>query len=65
MMDEPTGNLDSHHGDEVMQMLTDLNQTGTTVVMVTHSSHDAAYSHRTIHLLDGQVVAENTVVGRN
>ncbi len=59
LADEPTGNLDSTNGNEVMQMLTDLNDNGTTVIMVTHSEHDARYSHRIIRMLDGQVVLEN------
>ena len=59
LADEPTGNLDSAHGNEVMEMLTELNQNGTTIVMVTHSSHDASFSHRIIHLFDGHVVTEN------
>ena len=57
--DEPTGNLDSAHGNEVMNLLTDLNEAGTTVVMVTHSSHDASYSKRIIKLFDGHLIAEN------
>lgn len=57
--DEPTGNLDTQHGDEVMRLLTDLNEAGTTIVMVTHSQRNANYGHRIIRLLDGQVVAEN------
>ena len=57
--DEPTGNLDSKNGKEVMELLTQLNKEGTTVVMVTHSQHDAGYATRTINLFDGQVV--NTV----
>ncbi len=56
LADEPTGNLDSKNGTEVMQLLTELNQTGRTVVMVTHSEHDAAYAHRIIRLHDGEVV---------
>ncbi|HMK39373.1 MAG TPA: ABC transporter ATP-binding protein, partial [Bacteroidota bacterium] len=56
LADEPTGNLDSAHGSEVMKLLTQLNEEGTTIVMVTHSSHDAEYSHRIIHLFDGHVV---------
>lgn len=56
LADEPTGNLDSKNGTEVMQLLTELNQTGRTVVMVTHSEHDAAYAHRIVRLHDGEVV---------
>ena len=56
--DEPTGNLDSVHGDEVMSLLTDLHRAGTTIVMVTHSSHDASFSERTINLFDGKVISE-------
>lgn len=59
LADEPTGNLDSHHGNEVMDLLTSLNSLGTTVLMVTHSHHDAAFARRLIRLLDGEVVAEN------
>lgn len=59
LADEPTGNLDSNNGNEVMQLLTDLNEQGTTVIMVTHSEHDAKYSHRIIRMLDGQTVTEN------
>ncbi|CAN5695770.1 ABC transporter ATP-binding protein [soil metagenome] len=62
LADEPTGNLDSKNGIEVMQLLTDLNETGTTIVMVTHSEHDARYSHRIIRMLDGQTVTENILV---
>lgn len=62
LADEPTGNLDSSNGNEVMQLLTDLNEQGTTIIMVTHSEHDARYSHRIIRLLDGQVVMENALV---
>ena len=57
LADEPTGNLDSKNGLEVMQLLTQLNQEGTTVVMVTHSERDAGYAQRIINLLDGQVVS--------
>ena len=59
LADEPTGNLDSANGQEVMSLLTDLNENGTTVVMVTHSPIDAEYAHRVIHLFDGQIVSEN------
>jgi putative ABC transport system ATP-binding protein len=62
LADEPTGNLDSSNGNEVMQMLTDLNEQGTTIIMVTHSEHDAKYSHRIIRMLDGQAVTENILV---
>ncbi len=59
LADEPTGNLDSSHGDEVMTMLKDLNEEGTTVVMVTHSPAYSEYAHRVIHLFDGNIVTEN------
>ena len=58
LADEPTGNLDSKNGAEVMNLLTELNQEGTTIIMVTHSQHDASYAHRVIHLFDGQIVTE-------
>jgi putative ABC transport system ATP-binding protein len=58
LADEPTGNLDSKNGAEVMRMLTELNQDGTTIIMVTHNDHDAAIAHRIIHLFDGQIVEE-------
>ena len=58
LADEPTGNLDSSHGNEVMELLCNLHEEGTTIVMVTHSSHDASYSSRIINLMDGQVVSE-------
>ena len=58
LADEPTGNLDSTNGKEVMELLGELNSKGTTIVMVTHSARDAAYAHRTINLFDGLVVAE-------
>ena len=58
LADEPTGNLDSKNGHEVMKLLTELNQEGTTIIMVTHSQHDAGFSHRIINLFDGQVVTE-------
>lgn len=56
LADEPTGNLDSDHGDEVMKLLENLNNRGTTIVMVTHSPHDAGYADRVINLFDGKVV---------
>ena len=59
LADEPTGNLDSKNGQEVMQLLSELNQEGTTVVMVTHSLHDATFAGRIINLFDGQVVEGN------
>jgi len=58
LADEPTGNLDSKNGNDVMDLLSELNKEGTTIVMVTHSQHDAAYSHRIINLFDGEIVAE-------
>ncbi|HLO91010.1 MAG TPA: ABC transporter ATP-binding protein [Lentimicrobium sp.] len=59
LADEPTGNLDSAHGEEVMNLLAQLNQNGTTIIMVTHSQHDAEFSQRIIRLFDGQIVNEN------
>lgn len=59
LADEPTGNLDSAHGQEVMEMLQGLNDEGTTIMMVTHSAVHADYARRTINLFDGQVVTEN------
>jgi putative ABC transport system ATP-binding protein len=58
LADEPTGNLDSAHGDEVMRLLEQINQEGTTVVMVTHSPAHAARASRTLHLLDGRIVSD-------
>ncbi len=62
LADEPTGNLDSHNGNEVMELLTEMNETGTTIIMVTHSEHDARYSHRIVRMLDGQTVTENILI---
>jgi putative ABC transport system ATP-binding protein len=59
LADEPTGNLDSTNGEEVMQLLNELNEAGTTIIMVTHSPADAEYSHRIVHLFDGHIVTEN------
>jgi putative ABC transport system ATP-binding protein len=58
LADEPTGNLDSGHGNEVMELLKSLNEQGTTIVMVTHSPIDAQYAGRIINLLDGEIVDE-------
>jgi putative ABC transport system ATP-binding protein len=65
LADEPTGNLDSKNGLEVMNLLTELNQEGTTIVMVTHSDHDSHFAHRIVNLFDGQIVTEskNRAVG--
>lgn len=60
LADEPTGNLDSKNGNEVMELLTDLHAKGSTIVMVTHSAHDASFSQRTIELKDGEIIAEHT-----
>jgi len=59
LADEPTGNLDSKNGVDVMQLLTSLNEKGTTIIMVTHSEHDSRYAHRIVHMLDGRTVTEN------
>jgi putative ABC transport system ATP-binding protein len=59
LADEPTGNLDSAQGEEVMSLLNDLNKRGTTIIMVTHSQRDASYSRRIVHLFDGQIINEN------
>ncbi len=59
LADEPTGNLDSAHGEEVMNLLSDLNKKGTTIIMVTHSQRDAEYSQRILRLFDGQIITEN------
>ena len=61
LADEPTGNLDSKNGQEVMNLLSELNKEGTTIVMVTHSQHDAGFASRTINLFDGQVVKETLI----
>ena len=58
LADEPTGNLDSRNGEEVMNLLTELNKEGTTIIMVTHSMHDAGYAARVINLFDGRLVTE-------
>lgn len=58
LADEPTGNLDSKNGLEVMNLLTELNREGTTIVMVTHSMHDSGFAHRVINLFDGQIITE-------
>jgi putative ABC transport system ATP-binding protein len=59
LADEPTGNLDSNNGLEVMNLLAELNNEGTTIVMVTHSQHDADFAHRIVNLFDGQIITEN------
>lgn len=59
LADEPTGNLDSVNGVEVMELLSELNRQGTTIIIVTHFQRDATYAHRIIRLLDGQIVSEN------
>lgn len=61
LADEPTGNLDSKNGKEVMSLLSELHKSGTTIVMVTHSQHDASYADRVINLFDGEVVTEITM----
>lgn len=58
LADEPTGNLDSKNGKEVMDLLTELNKSGTTIVMVTHSERDASYAHRIVNLFDGKIITE-------
>lgn len=60
LADEPTGNLDSKNGREVMELLSELNREGTTVIMVTHSQHDSTYAHRVLHLFDGELVKDLT-----
>ena len=61
LADEPTGNLDSHHGREIMELLEELHQAGTTIIMVTHSESDAQYSDRILRLLDGRLIESETV----
>ncbi|MDR1756636.1 MAG: ABC transporter ATP-binding protein [Culturomica sp.] len=61
LADEPTGNLDSKNGQEVMNLLSELNREGTTIVMVTHSQHDAGYAGRVINLFDGRIVPETVI----
>ena len=58
LADEPTGNLDSKNGRDVMDLLSELNREGTTIIMVTHSQHDASFAHRIVNLFDGEIVAE-------
>ncbi len=65
LADEPTGNLDSTHGDEVMSLLEELNNNGTTIIMVTHSQRDADYARRVIMLFDGQVINEKMTPSKN
>ncbi|PWJ40169.1 ABC transporter ATP-binding protein [Sediminitomix flava] len=64
LADEPTGNLDSARGQEVMELLAELNENGTTVVMVTHSQFCSDYAQKVLHLFDGQLVTENIHLGR-
>lgn len=64
LADEPTGNLDSTNGIEVMELLRELNNQGTTIIIVTHSERDAKYAHRVIHLLDGKIMREEKEAGR-
>ena len=59
LADEPTGNLDSANGEEVMNLLEQLNREGTTIIIVTHSQRDAEYSQRIVRLFDGQIITEN------
>ncbi len=60
LADEPTGNLDSKNGQEVMELLSELNREGTTVIMVTHSQYDSTFAHRVLHLFDGELVKDLT-----
>lgn len=61
LADEPTGNLDSSNGEQVMDLLAELNEAGTTIVIVTHSPRDAEYAHRTVNLFDGRIVTEEFI----
>ncbi len=61
LADEPTGNLDSTNGTEVMETLTRLNEDGTSILMVTHSAENAAYSHTTIRMLDGRIIGQDAL----
>ena len=61
LADEPTGNLDSRQGEEVMQMLKELHEEGTTIIQVTHSELNARYAQRIVHLLDGRIEREEVV----
>jgi putative ABC transport system ATP-binding protein len=65
LADEPTGNLDSAHGEEVMRTLNELNKEGTTIIMVTHSQRDASYANRIVRLFDGQIINENILQSFN
>jgi putative ABC transport system ATP-binding protein len=64
LADEPTGALDSHAGEGLMRLLTELHQAGTTIVVITHEQMVAAYLPRQVSMLDGQVVTDRTAVGR-
>ena len=65
LADEPTGNLDSAHGQEVMEMLQQLNDEGTTIIMVTHSQSHADFAKRTVNLLDGSIITQSRRVDEN
>ena len=62
--DEPTDNLDSEHGEEVMNLLTELHESGTTVIMVTHAPEYAEYAERTVHLFKGKIVPKSTMISQ-
>lgn len=62
LADEPTGNLDSNNGKEVMELLRELNRRGTTIIMVTHSENDASYARRIVRLFDGHIVASSPIM---